>query len=304
MKARTPFLIVLTIACATGAQARSGMTDEEVVRSQDDRERIAALKRDIPALEQLWSEQITINAPNNRVVVGRRANMDTFVRSGIINFSSFDRTIESIKVDDDFAVIMGLETVVPITDAPSAGLVAGRPVKRRFTNVWKEEGETWRLYWRHANVIPIAGQVAPQPPADEAAIQSIVQNETDTWNKGDAVGYSKDFAANGTFTNIRGQFFTGYDGFLKQHQVIFDGIFKNTTLSQRVVSLKFVRPDVAIVETLTAVAGVTQPPTGVVLHEGRLRTRLLQIVVRDNGVWKIVTYHNTDVKPGIPVTEP
>jgi uncharacterized protein (TIGR02246 family) len=303
MKAQTAFSIFLAIACATG-QARSGITDEEIVRTQDDRERIAALKRDIPALEQLWSEQITINAPNNRVVVGRRANMDMFVRSGIINFSSFERTIESIKVDDDFAVIMGLETVVPITDAQSAGLLAGRQVRRRFTNIWKEEGETWRLYWRHANVIPAAGQVATQSPADEAAIRNIVQNETDTWNKGDAVGYSKDFATNGTFTNIRGQFFTGYDGFLKQHQVIFDGIFKNTTLSQRVVSLKFVRPDVAIVETLTAVARVAQPPAGVTLHEGRIRTRLLQIVARDNGIWKIVTYHNTDVKPGIAVTEP
>ena len=152
--------------------------------------------------------------------------------------------------------------------------------------------------------LTIAGQGAAQSPADSAAIRNIVQNETDTWNKGDAVGYSKDFATNGTFTNIRGQFFTGYDGFLKQHQVIFEGIFKNTTLSQRVVSLKFVRPDVAVVETLTAVAGVAQPPTGVVLHDGRLRTRLLQIVARDNGVWRIVSYHNTDVKPGIPITEP
>jgi len=152
--------------------------------------------------------------------------------------------------------------------------------------------------------LTIAVQGAAQSPADEAAIRNIVQNEIDTWNKGDAVGYSRDFATNGTFTNIRGQFFTGYDGFLKQHQVIFDGIFKNTTLSQRVISLKFVRPDVATVETLTAVAGMAQPPTGVALHEGRIRTRLLQIVARDNGVWKIVTYHNTDVKPGIPITQP
>ena len=31
---------------------------------------------------------------------------------------------------------------------------AGRAVKRRFTNIWKNEGDAWRLYWRHANVIP------------------------------------------------------------------------------------------------------------------------------------------------------
>ena len=132
------------------------MSDEEVVRARDDRERIAALGRDIPALEELWSEQLTINAPNNRVVVGRQSNMDTFVRGGIINFASFERTIEFIRVDGNFAAIMGLETVKPISNAPSAGLVAGQVVKRRYTNIWKKEGKTWRLYWRHANVIPPA----------------------------------------------------------------------------------------------------------------------------------------------------
>ena len=101
----------------------------------------------------MWSEQLTINAPNNQVVVGRRANLDTFVHSGIINFSKFDREVEFIHVDGDFAFVMGLETVMPISDAPSAGLVAGRAVRRRFTNIWKNEAGTWRLYARHANII-------------------------------------------------------------------------------------------------------------------------------------------------------
>jgi hypothetical protein len=49
---------------------------------------------------------------------------------------------------------MGLEIVQPITDAPSVGLAAGQAIKRRFTNVWKNEAGTWRLFARHANVIP------------------------------------------------------------------------------------------------------------------------------------------------------
>jgi ketosteroid isomerase-like protein len=155
MTAQTAFSVVLLLVACTsiGVQGRGAMSDEEVVRSLDDQERIAALNRDIPALERLWSEQLTINAPNNQVVVGRQRNLDAFVRSGIINFSSFERTIEFARVDGAFALIMGLETVTPRSDAPSVGLVAGRPVKRRFTNIWKKEGDTWRLYWRHANVI-------------------------------------------------------------------------------------------------------------------------------------------------------
>jgi uncharacterized protein DUF4440 len=127
---------------------------EETVRSLDDQERIAALKRDIPSLERLWSDQLTVNAPNNQVVVGKRAVMDTFVRSGIINFLSFERQIEFLRVESDFAIIMGAEIVRPATDAPAAGLVAGQTIRRRFTNIWKREDGTWRLFWRHANVIP------------------------------------------------------------------------------------------------------------------------------------------------------
>jgi ketosteroid isomerase-like protein len=147
-------LLLLTMSLWTVAMAHDRRSDEDHVRSLDDQERIAALKRDIPALERLWSEEFIVNAPNNQVVVGRRAVLDTFVRAGVINFSSFERQIELIRADGPFVVIMGLETVEPVSDAPSAGLVAGRTIKRRFTNIWKNEAGTWRLFVRHANVLP------------------------------------------------------------------------------------------------------------------------------------------------------
>ena len=36
---------------------------------------------------------------------------------------------------------MGLETLVPKKDVPAAGLVAGRTITRRFTNIWRKEGD-------------------------------------------------------------------------------------------------------------------------------------------------------------------
>jgi len=149
MKAGTALTIVAFLIFGAAAQA----SDEDAVRARDDQERIAALKRDIPALEQLWSDDFTVNAPNNRVVVGKKAVLDTFIHAGIINFSSFERDIEFMKVDGDFGIIMGSETLVPVSSAPSAGLTAGKKVTRRFTNIWKKESGVWRLYWRHANVI-------------------------------------------------------------------------------------------------------------------------------------------------------
>jgi uncharacterized protein (TIGR02246 family) len=143
------------------------------------------------------------------------------------------------------------------------------------------------------------------PESDAAAVERIVQEQVAAWNQGDAAAYSQHFATDGSFTNIRGQFFKGYEAFLKQHEVIFQSIFKKTTLQQDIVSLKFIRPDVAVVETLTSVSGLSQTSPGTTTDSaGRLRTRLLQVVVKEGKDWKIVSYHNVDVKPGVPVPEP
>ena len=147
-------LVLLGTLEGAVAMAEDRSRDEAAVRALDDQERIAALQRDVKALEQLWSEQFTVNAPNNRVVVGRKSVLDTFVHAGVINFSKFERDIEFVKADGPFVIIMGLERLVPMSDAPEAGLVAGETVRRRFTNVWKYEDGTWRLFARHANVIP------------------------------------------------------------------------------------------------------------------------------------------------------
>ena len=154
MRTASGLLLLLSLLLGTVAMAQDRNSDEELVRSLDDQERIAASNRDSSALERLWSDQFILNAPNNQVVVGKRAVLDMFVRAGIINFSTFERQIELIRADGAFVIIMGLETVQPVSDAPSAGLVAGQTIKRRFTNVWKNEAGTWRLFVRHANVIP------------------------------------------------------------------------------------------------------------------------------------------------------
>ena len=127
--------------------------DEQAVRLLDDQERIAALKRDRSALERLWADEFVVNAPSNELLVGKAALLD-WVDRGIINFSSFDRQVEFARIDGDIAILMGSESVTPVGDAPKAGLRAGQTIQRRFTNVWKRNAGTWRLYARHANVLP------------------------------------------------------------------------------------------------------------------------------------------------------
>ena len=147
--------------------------------------------------------------------------------------------------------------------------------------------------------------VHAQSKSDSAAVQTIIQNEVVAWNKGDATGYSERFAEKGTFTNIQGLFFTGHQTFVERHDQIFKTVFNKTVLQAKLVSLMFVRPDVAVVETLSFVSGFAAgPPPGARLDaKGRLCTRLLQVMAKESDGWKIVAYHNVDVKPGVPVPE-
>jgi len=151
----------------------------------------------------------------------------------------------------------------------------------------------------------VATVAGAQTENDETVIRKIVEEEALAWTRGDATAYSHHFAATGNFTNILGEFLTGHDVFLKRHEDLFQGPYRGTTLRHDIVSLQFLRPDVALVEVLTSVTGFQKLAPGLVTDaKGRLRTRLLQVLVKDKGEWKIVTYHNVDVKTQTPVSEP
>jgi ketosteroid isomerase-like protein len=143
---------LLLLSCITnyaGAQiSGSDSAAEATVRALDDQERLAALNQDYAALERLWSEHFIVNAPTNQILLNRKAVLDHF-RKGMTTRSSYERSIEQIRVDGDVAIVMGAETLKPTGNAP----FAGQTVHRRFTNIWRKEGDTWRLWARHANWI-------------------------------------------------------------------------------------------------------------------------------------------------------
>ena len=131
------------------AQSEEGLAaKEKTIRSLEEQERTAVLNEDIPALERLWSEQLIVNNPQNEVSADRSVVLDR-VKRGLIRYSQFERRIEVIRFNGDLAIVMGSETIVRKGDTASAPPA----VQRRFTNIWRESGSTWRMVARHANVI-------------------------------------------------------------------------------------------------------------------------------------------------------
>ena len=132
---------------------------------------------------------------------------------------------------------------------------------------------------------------------DEARISRIIADQVVAWNAGDAKAFSASFADDGSFTNIRGDVFYGHQAFEDRHAEIFRTFFKGSKLAMSVSKIRFLRPDVAIVDVITEVSELKGLPPGIrASTDGKIHTRLQEVFVKDGGTWRIASYHNVDVK--------
>lgn len=154
--------------------------------------------------------------------------------------------------------------------------------------------------WAIAGAVAIAaaGGAAAQVPmtaADQAAIVGILAAEEAAWKAGDAAAFAAATTPDVVFTNIIGYFSVGRPPFVAQHERIFATIYKGSTMTQAVEHIALVRPDVAVVDTLTTVSGFASLPPGVAAADGVLRTRLEQVMVRGDRGWSVAAFHNVPV---------
>ena len=141
-------------------------------------------------------------------------------------------------------------------------------------------------------------QIPASHSHDTADIEAFVAGLTDAWNRGDAKAFSARFAADGSFTNVLGIVAYGREIFELRHSEIFSTIYKGSVLQQSIGKLRFIRPDVAVVDVDAAVKGYARLPPGVQAgSDGLLRAKLQLVLTKENGGWWIAAFHNVDVKP-------
>jgi len=131
-----------------GQRTKQNGALETEIRRLDHAEAEGLLHKDVPALEQLWAEDFTVNNPRNGITTGRK-EVVTLIRNGTIDYASFVRQIETMLFHGDTVIVMGLETIQPVGNAP----FAGQTVRRRYTHFWMKRKGRWLLTARHANVI-------------------------------------------------------------------------------------------------------------------------------------------------------
>lgn len=110
----------------------------------------AFLERDLARLDRLFSDELLVNSPINRI--NDKKTLLELLGSGTIGhvYSKFEH--ELIRRDGDLVIVMGRDEVKNSASEPT--------LRRRFTNIWRKESSGWRLFVRHANVIAAPAQEA------------------------------------------------------------------------------------------------------------------------------------------------
>ena len=125
---------------------------------------------------------------------------------------------------------------------------------------------------------------------DGEAIRKIVAGTTEAFNKHDAKAFVSFYSPNAELVTVRGERMNGTLEIEQGLASIFATRAKMATLKTLDVTIRFIRPDVAI-------AHVTNEMSGVVNAEGETqsphRELSIRVLVKDKGIWRVSAFHNT-----------
>lgn len=110
----------------------------------------AILARDEAGFTGALAPDLVVNNPGNMTHVSEQT-AKTYL-SGRIDYSSYERIVEHVaKRPSGEVVAMGWEIVQPRGQAMNVG----KTVRRRFTDVWRNDGGTWKLTIRQATIVEV-----------------------------------------------------------------------------------------------------------------------------------------------------
>jgi uncharacterized protein (TIGR02246 family) len=129
---------------------------------------------------------------------------------------------------------------------------------------------------------------------DDAAIRKVIVEMTEGFNSHDGKAAARVYTPDAWLVTVRGEIMVGQAAIEKGLSAILTTRAKAATQRTIDVTVRFIRPDVAL-------ANVTNELSGLVAPDGRElpshRELSLRVFVKDVGGWQIVAFHNTMVAP-------
>jgi len=127
-------------------------------------------------------------------------------------------------------------------------------------------------------------------PAEVDAIKALMAQTTETFNQHDAKAWARLCTPDAQLVTVRGESMKGISEIEKGLAAIFESRARRAILKTLDISVRFIRPDVAL-------AHVTNEMSGILSPEGQPlpshRESSIRVLVKDQGVWRITAFHNT-----------
>ncbi len=128
--------------------------------------------------------------------------------------------------------------------------------------------------------------------ADEQLIRQLFENTATAWDKGDGKLYASNFTDDCDYVTFFGEQLKGQQTIADTHQQLFNSfIMKNSTLHHQIKDIRFLKADIAVIHIIGAVKLRFQKK--VPQNRQSINTN---IVVRQNGQWKVTAFHNCRIK--------
>ncbi len=126
--------------------------------------------------------------------------------------------------------------------------------------------------------------------SDEAAIRQVVQQLQDGWAAKDGKAFAAPFTPDADYVVVDGARAVGREAIEKGHTGIFSTFLKDSSNVATVKSIRFLRPDVAVVHAVWDLEVRANGKTE------KRRAMSTMVMTKDGGKWSIAAFQNTPIQ--------
>lgn len=127
--------------------------------------------------------------------------------------------------------------------------------------------------------------------SDKEDINVLFHELFSAWCHGDGTAFANCFTEDVDYITFFGQHLKGSKEVESSHQELFNGVLKGSQMQGRIMNIRFLNNELAIVHCI----GNTKMPSQKKYSEKRESINT-NIVIKQNGKWMITAFHNCRVK--------
>jgi uncharacterized protein (TIGR02246 family) len=136
------------------------------------------------------------------------------------------------------------------------------------------------------------GAVVTEEDREKTTIVAVVQHFVDAWNRHDMDALGSVFSEDADFVNVIGQRWIGREAIKEAHAPHHATIFKSSKLSVQDISVRFLKPGVAVLRCIPKLSGQLDAASNILPPR---YTMLTFIMMKAGDEWIVVVAQNTNI---------